>query len=89
MIASELSFRRYRRLRRTAGLRRLVQETRLSVDELIYPLFITHGSGLRQEVPSMPGVFQLSIDRLPFEIEDLRELGVGSVLLFGIPETKD
>ncbi len=89
MIASELSFRRFRRLRRTEGLRRLVRETRLSVDELIYPLFITYGSGVRREVPSMPGVFQLSIDSLPFEIEELRELGVGSVLLFGIPETKD
>ncbi len=89
MTVPELSFRRFRRLRRTEGLRRLVRETRLSVDELIYPLFITHGSGVEHEVPSMPGVFQLSIDRLPFEVERLRELGIGSVLLFGIPETKD
>lgn len=89
MIASGLTFRRFRRLRRTEGLRRLVRETRLSVDELVYPLFITFGSGITREVRSMPGVFQLSIDRLPFEIERLRELGVGSVLLFGIPETKD
>jgi porphobilinogen synthase len=89
MIASEISFRRFRRLRRTEGLRRLVRETRLSVDELIYPLFITIGSGIRHEVPSMPGVFQLSIDQLPFEIEELRRLGIGSVLLFGLPETKD
>ncbi len=89
MSAPELSFRRFRRLRRTEGLRRLVRETRLSVDELIYPLFITHGSNVEHEVPSMPGVFQLSIDRLPFEVEKLRQLGIGSVLLFGIPETKD
>jgi porphobilinogen synthase len=89
MIASEISFRRFRRLRRTEGLRRLVRETRLSVDELIYPLFITFGNGVRHEVPSMPGVFQLSIDQLPFEIEELRRLGIGSVLLFGLPETKD
>ncbi len=89
MIASELSFRRFRRLRRTEGMRRMVRETRLSVDQLIYPLFITYGSGVRQEVPSMPGVYQLSIDQLPFEVENLRELGVGSVLLFGIPESKD
>ena len=89
MIASELSFRRFRRLRRTEGLRRLVRETRLSVDELIYPLFMTYGIGVHREVPSMPGVFQLSIDQLPFEIEELRRLGIGSVLLFGLPETKD
>jgi porphobilinogen synthase len=89
VTASELSFRRFRRLRRTEGLRRLVRETRLAVDELIYPLFISYGSGVRREVPSMPGVFQLSVDRLPFEIEELRRLGIGSVLLFGIPETKD
>ncbi|HEX7102538.1 MAG TPA: porphobilinogen synthase [Nitrolancea sp.] len=89
MIASEISFRRFRRLRRTEGMRRLVRETRLSVDELIYPLFITFGNGVHHEVPSMPGVFQLSIDQLPFEIEELRRLGIGSVLLFGLPETKD
>ncbi len=89
MTVSDLSFRRFRRLRRTEGLRRLVRETRLSTSELIYPLFITHGSGVRREVPSMPGVFQLSIDRLPYEIEELQQLGIGSVLLFGIPETKD
>ncbi len=89
MTVSDLSFRRFRRLRRTEGLRRLVRETRVSVDGLIYPLFITHGSGVRREVPSMPGVFQLSIDRLPYEIEELQESGIGSVLLFGIPETKD
>jgi len=89
LIASELSFRRFRRLRRTEGLRRLVRETRLSVDELIYPLFMTYGIGVHREVPSMPGVFQLSIDQLPFEIEELRRLGIGSVLLFGLPETKD
>jgi porphobilinogen synthase len=89
LIASELSFRRFRRLRRTEGLRRLVRETRLSVDELIYPLFITYGNGVHREVRSMPGVFQLSVDQLPFEIEELRRLRIGSVLLFGLPETKD
>jgi porphobilinogen synthase len=89
VIASEISFRRFRRLRRTEGMRRLVRETRLSVDELIYPLFITFGNGVHHEVSSMPGVFQLSIDQLPFEIEELRRLGIGSVLLFGLPETKD
>jgi porphobilinogen synthase len=89
LIASELSFRRFRRLRRTEGLRRLVRETRLSIDELIYPLFITYGNGVHREVSSMPDVFQLSLDQLPFEIEELRRIGIGSVLLFGLPETKD
>ena len=89
MNPAELSFRRFRRLRRTEGLRRLVRETRLSVEDLIYPLFITHGTGVRREVPSMPGVYQLSVDQLPAEIEELRRLGIGAVLLFGIPEHKD
>ena len=83
------SFRRFRRLRRSEGIRRLVRETRLSADDFIYPLFITYGSGVRREVPSMPGVFQLSVDRLPFEVEELRRLGINAVLLFGIPEEKD
>ncbi|MDI3339498.1 MAG: porphobilinogen synthase [Sphaerobacter sp.] len=87
--ASEPSFRRFRRLRRTAGLRRLVRETRLAVDDFIYPLFVTYGRGVRRAVPSMPGVHQLSIDQLPAEVEDLRRHGIGAVLLFGIPETKD
>ena len=85
----ERAFRRHRRLRRSEGIRRLVRETTLTTDDLIYPLFITYGSGVRNEVPSMPGVFQVSVDRLPFEIEELRSLGIGAVLLFGIPETKD
>ncbi len=89
MTTPERSFRRFRRLRRTEGLRRMVRETRLSTDELIYPLFITYGTGVRQEVSSMPDVFQISVDQLPFEIEELQRLGIGSVLLFGIPETKD
>ncbi|ACZ39235.1 porphobilinogen synthase [Sphaerobacter thermophilus] len=86
---SDLSFRRFRRLRRTEGLRRLVRETRLSADDFIYPLFITYGRGVRRPVPSMPGVDQISVDQLPAEVEDLRRHGIGAVLLFGIPETKD
>lgn len=82
-------FRRFRRLRRTEGIRRLVRETRLSADDFIYPLFITSGSGVRREVSSMPGVSQLSVDQLPFEIEELRRLGINAVLLFGIPAEKD
>ncbi len=89
MTASDLSFRRFRRLRRTEGLRRMVRETVVTTDDFIYPLFISVGTGVRREVSSMPGVFQLSIDQLQAEIEDLRRLGIGAVLLFGIPETKD
>jgi porphobilinogen synthase len=82
-------FRRFRRLRRTEGLRRLVRETTLDPGEFVYPLFITYGRNVRREVPSMPGVFQLSVDQLSSEIDDLRRLGVNAVLLFGIPEQKD
>lgn len=89
MIASDLPFRRFRRLRRTEGLRRLVRETVVTPDDFIYPLFVSFGKGVRREVSSMPGVYQLSIDQLPSEIEELRRLGIGAVLLFGIPETKD
>lgn len=89
MTTADLRFRRFRRLRRTPGLRRLVRETRLSVAELIYPLFVIHGTGVRREVSSMPGVYQLSVDQLPAEIEELRSLGIGAVLVFGIPEHKD
>jgi len=87
--SSGTPFQRFRRLRRTEGLRRLVRETRLSLDDLIYPLFVTYGVGIRREVPSMPGVYQLSVDQLASEAEELATLGIGAVLLFGIPEHKD
>ncbi len=81
---------RTRRLRRTAALRRLVGETTLSAADLIQPIFVVHGSGVRHSIPSMPGVAQLSVDEvLDREIESLRELGVPAVLLFGIPAVKD
>jgi porphobilinogen synthase len=89
MTASDLAFRRFRRLRRTEGLRRLVRETVVTTDDFIYPLFVTYGKDVRQEIPSMPGVYQLSVDQLSSEIQELRRLGIGAVLLFGIPETKD
>ncbi|HET9014378.1 MAG TPA: porphobilinogen synthase [Thermomicrobiaceae bacterium] len=87
--ADGLSFRRFRRLRRTAGLRRLVRETTVSVDDFVYPLFVTFGVGVRHEISSMPGVAQLSVDRLPEAIAELRGLGIGATLLFGVPEEKD
>lgn len=80
---------RPRRLRRTPELRALVRETDLAVDDLIYPLFVCSGRGVRREVPSMPGVFNLSIDQLIEEVLDARSLGLRAIILFGIPETKD
>ena len=80
---------RLRRLRRTENLRRLVRETRLVVDDLIYPLFVVPGRSVRTPVPSMPGVFQLSVDELAKEAVETKALGIPAVLLFGIPEAKD
>ncbi len=83
------AFRRFRRLRRTEGLRSLVRETELTPSHLVYPLFVVHGTGVKQEIPSMPGQFRLSPDMLPEEARELRSLGIGAVLLFGIPARKD
>lgn len=80
---------RPRRLRANETIRRMVRETRLSVDNLIQPLFVIHGKGTRKEVPSMPGIFQLSIDHLGQEVREIQELGIPAVVLFGIPERKD
>jgi porphobilinogen synthase len=80
---------RSRRLRRTEVLRRFVRETRLSVDGLVYPLFVQPGEGVRKEISSMPGVFNLSVDELVKECREVRQLGIPAVLLFGIPESKD
>src|SRR5436853_1398094 len=82
-------FQRFRRLRRTDALRRLVAETRLDARDFVYPLFVTHGRGVRDEISSMPGQFQLSLDRLAVEACALRELRIPAVLLFGLPLTKD
>ena len=81
--------RRSRRLRRSSGIRSFVRETRLSADQFIYPLFVTTGTGVRREVPSMPGVFQLSVDEAVRETEAARADGVPGVLLFGLPAKKD
>lgn len=82
-------FRRFRRFRQREPLRAMVRETHLDPGDFIYPLFVTFGTGVRREVPSMPDVYQVSVDRLAQEIEELVELGIGSVILFGIPESKD
>ncbi len=80
---------RPRRLRRTLNLRCLVQETTLSPKDLIYPLFVRHGRGIRKPITSMPGQFQLSIDTLPAEVTEIADLGIPAVILFGIPVVKD
>src|SRR5437870_13226832 len=84
-----LSFRRFRRLRRSEALRALVRETRLSPSDFVYPLFVTHGQGVREEISSMPGQYHFSLDQLSREAEELRSLGIPAVLLFGLPAEKD
>lgn len=78
-----------RRLRRSESMRALVRETTVEPGDLIYPLFICPGEGVRREVGSMPGVFQLSIDEIVREAEEAAQLGIGGLLLFGLPESKD
>lgn len=80
---------RLRRLRMTPTLRSMVQETALRVTDLIYPLFVLHGSRVKAEVSSMPGVYNLSVDYIVEEARAVRDLGIPAVLLFGIPKTKD
>jgi porphobilinogen synthase len=80
---------RPRRFRRTENLRRMVRETRLSVDQLIYPLFVAPGTGVKNPVQSMPGVYQLSVDKLIEEVRSVVDLDIPGVLLFGLPEKKD
>jgi porphobilinogen synthase len=80
---------RMRRLRATAALRNLVRETRLEPGQLVLPLFVCPGEGVRREIGAMPGNYQLSVDELVKECAGAASLGVGGVILFGIPETKD
>jgi len=78
-----------RRMRRTEALRRMVRETKLSVDDLILPLFVTFGQGTRNAIGSMPGQFQLSVDEAVKECREVVDLGIPAIILFGIPEKKD
>ncbi len=101
MSSAQFPIRRMRRLRRTAALRRLVSETHIVPSQLIWPLFVTHGEGLRRPVASLPGVAQLSVDQLVKDAERAASLGLvkdaeraaslglGGIILFGIPATKD
>ncbi len=80
---------RPRRLRSNENIRRMVRETKLSPDDFIYPLFVTHGKGVKKEISSMPGNFQQSIENIVKDCEEVQGLGIPAVLLFGIPEHKD
>ena len=80
---------RARRLRRTPNLRRMVRETALAVDDLIYPMFSIHGENIRREIPSMPRIYQQSIEHLVTEACEVFDLGIPAIMLFGLPEKKD
>jgi porphobilinogen synthase len=89
MSAAQFPIRRMRRLRRTPALRRLVQETHLVASQLVWPLFVTHGDGVRRPVAAMPGVDQVSVDEVVKDAERAARLGLGGIILFGIPAAKD
>ena len=80
---------RMRRMRETPILRHLAQETQISISDFIYPIFVTHGRGVRNPIDPMPGMYQLSLDNLIAEIDEVVSLGIGAVLLFGLPASKD
>ena len=80
---------RPRRLRRSPVLRKMVRETRMDKSSMIYPMFVTEGTNIKQEIPTMPGQYRYSVDRLPEALEEVADAGVPSVMLFGIPDHKD
>ena len=82
-------YNRTRRLRKTEGIRRLVQETKLSIDDFVYPLFIEEGIGISTEIPSMPGINRFSLDKINEELDEIVQLNIPAVILFGIPANKD
>jgi porphobilinogen synthase len=89
MASMSYPFERPRRLRRTERLRAMVRETTLSPANLIYPLFVAPGEGLRREIPSLPGCFHLSVDEAAREAAEVERLGIAGVILFGLPSAKD
>jgi porphobilinogen synthase len=80
---------RARRLRRNENIRRMVRETHLRVEDFIYPMFSAFGNGIKKEIPSMPGIYQQSIEHIVAEAREVHQLGIPAVILFGIPEAKD
>ncbi|MFE7063103.1 porphobilinogen synthase [Sutcliffiella sp. NPDC057660] len=85
----DLQFARHRRLRSSDNMRALVRETHLNKEDLIYPIFIVEGENIKKEVPSMPGVYHLSLDLLNAEMAEVTDLGIKSVIVFGVPNEKD
>lgn len=86
---TQLQFKRHRRLRANATMRAMVKETYLHKEDLIYPIFVIEGENIKNEVSSMPGVFQFSLDQLGAEIDEVVALGIPAVILFGLPAEKD
>lgn len=84
-----IPYYRPRRLRQNENIRRMVRETSLSVNDLVYPLFVVEGKGIKNEIASMPGNYQLSIDNLIIEVKETHQLGIPAIMLFGIPKEKD
>ncbi|WP_372869203.1 porphobilinogen synthase [Planomicrobium okeanokoites] len=85
----DLKFNRHRRLRGSANIRAMVRETGLYKEDFIYPIFVVEGENVKQEISSMPGVFHFSMDRLGEELDEVVDLGIPSVILFGVPNDKD
>ena len=85
----DMQFKRHRRLRSSANMRALVRETHLHIDDLIYPIFVVEGENIKKEISSMPGIYNLSLDQLKGEMDEVVALGIKSVLLFGVPNEKD
>ncbi|PWK15822.1 porphobilinogen synthase [Tumebacillus permanentifrigoris] len=86
---SQFNFQRHRRLRRSAGIRAMVRENQLTTNDLLYPVFAVEGQGIKTEIRSMPGVYHFSLDTLKVEMQEVVDLGIPSVILFGVPEHKD
>ena len=86
---SEFPSLRMRRLRHSEAMLRLLSETTLGTTDLVFPLFIVPGQGVKAEIGSMPGIYQQSVDTLPREVSEMTDIGIGAVILFGIPEAKD
>lgn len=84
-----MNFDRHRRLRSSANMRALVRETHLRAEDFIYPLFIVEGKQQKQEISSMPGIYQISLDLMKQELDEIVQLGIKAVILFGVPEEKD
>ncbi|AQU79041.1 porphobilinogen synthase [Planococcus faecalis] len=85
----ELNFNRHRRLRGSANIRSMVRETSLHKEDFIYPIFVVEGENIKTEISSMPGVFHFSLDKLGEELDEVVDLGIPSVILFGVPNEKD